>query len=133
MFCGFAFHVFNNQGTQDIARRPHNAPPQRDTGPRANERIRAPEIRLIGAEGENIGPFVELFAAQLLRRILVHEAGEGMAGVVHDGVGRAVEDEQRATEISDVGGQIMGLEILEFRMPDSFVGMLIRYQVPSER
>ena len=38
-----------------IARRPHNAPPQRDTGPRVNERIRAPEIRLIGAEGENVG------------------------------------------------------------------------------
>ena len=38
-----------------IARRPHNAPPQRDTGPRVNERIRAPEIRLIGPEGENIG------------------------------------------------------------------------------
>lgn len=38
-----------------IARRPHNAPPQRDTGPRINDRIRAPEIRLIGAEGENIG------------------------------------------------------------------------------
>jgi translation initiation factor IF-3 len=38
-----------------IARRPHNAPPTRDTGPRVNERIRAPEIRLIGAEGENIG------------------------------------------------------------------------------
>ena len=38
-----------------IDRRPHNAPPQRDTGPRVNERIRAPEIRLIGAEGENVG------------------------------------------------------------------------------
>ncbi|SMX36385.1 translation initiation factor IF-3 [Maliponia aquimaris] len=38
-----------------IARRPHNAPPTRDTGPRINDRIRAPEIRLIGAEGENIG------------------------------------------------------------------------------
>ncbi|WP_132859794.1 translation initiation factor IF-3 [Shimia isoporae] len=38
-----------------MARRPHNAPPQRDTGPRVNERIRAPEIRLIGAEGENVG------------------------------------------------------------------------------
>nr|WP_321512192.1 translation initiation factor IF-3 [uncultured Celeribacter sp.] len=38
-----------------MARRPHNAPPTRDTGPRTNERIRAPEIRLIGAEGENIG------------------------------------------------------------------------------
>ncbi|MFN3643483.1 MAG: translation initiation factor IF-3 [Gemmobacter sp.] len=38
-----------------MARRPHNAPPQRDTGPRVNERIRAQEIRLIGADGENIG------------------------------------------------------------------------------
>ncbi len=38
-----------------IARRPHNAPPTRDTGPRVNGRIRSPEIRLIGAEGENIG------------------------------------------------------------------------------
>ncbi|MEO0343248.1 MAG: translation initiation factor IF-3 [Pseudomonadota bacterium] len=38
-----------------MARRPHNAPPQRDTGPRANDRINAPEIRLIGAEGENVG------------------------------------------------------------------------------
>ncbi|WP_245845077.1 translation initiation factor IF-3 [Pseudothioclava arenosa] len=38
-----------------IARRPHNAPPQRDTGPRVNGRIRAPEIRLIGADGENVG------------------------------------------------------------------------------
>ena len=41
--------------TTTIARRPHNAPPQRETGPRVNERIRAPEIRLIGAEGENVG------------------------------------------------------------------------------
>ncbi|AXQ95023.1 translation initiation factor IF-3 [Cereibacter azotoformans] len=38
-----------------MARRPHNAPPQRETGPRVNERIRCPEIRLIGANGENIG------------------------------------------------------------------------------
>ncbi|MCC5988664.1 MAG: translation initiation factor IF-3 [Pararhodobacter sp.] len=38
-----------------IARRPHNAPPTRDTGPRVNNRIRAAEIRLIGAEGENLG------------------------------------------------------------------------------
>ena len=41
--------------TKAIARRPHNAPPVRDTGPRTNERIRATEIRLIGAEGENVG------------------------------------------------------------------------------
>ncbi|MFN4099785.1 MAG: translation initiation factor IF-3 [Pararhodobacter sp.] len=38
-----------------MARRPHNAPPSRDTGPRVNDRIRATEIRLIGADGENVG------------------------------------------------------------------------------
>jgi translation initiation factor IF-3 len=38
-----------------IARRPHNAPPQRETGPRVNDRIKAIEIRLIGADGENAG------------------------------------------------------------------------------
>ncbi|WP_091431025.1 translation initiation factor IF-3 [Aliiroseovarius sediminilitoris] len=38
-----------------MARRPHNAPPTRDTGPRVNERIKATEIRLIGADGENAG------------------------------------------------------------------------------
>ncbi|MEC9199878.1 MAG: translation initiation factor IF-3 [Pseudomonadota bacterium] len=38
-----------------MARRPHNAPPTRDTGPRINGAIRAPEIRLIGADGENVG------------------------------------------------------------------------------
>ncbi|RMC36066.1 translation initiation factor IF-3 [Paracoccus alkanivorans] len=38
-----------------MARRPHNAPPTRDTGPRVNERIRVAEIRLIGPEGENVG------------------------------------------------------------------------------
>jgi translation initiation factor IF-3 len=44
-----------NRRNNTIARRPHNAPPVRETGPRINDRIRAPEIRLIGAEGENIG------------------------------------------------------------------------------
>ncbi|WP_089890549.1 translation initiation factor IF-3 [Lentibacter algarum] len=38
-----------------MARRPHNAPPQRDTGPRVNDRITSTEIRLIGADGENVG------------------------------------------------------------------------------
>ncbi|WP_409455654.1 translation initiation factor IF-3 [Paracoccus sp. (in: a-proteobacteria)] len=38
-----------------MARRPHNAPPVRDTGPRVNDRIRVTEIRLIGADGENVG------------------------------------------------------------------------------
>lgn len=44
-----------NKRKTAIARRPHNAPPTRDTGPRVNERIRVSEIRLIGADGENIG------------------------------------------------------------------------------
>ncbi|MCH1470646.1 MAG: translation initiation factor IF-3 [Planktomarina sp.] len=38
-----------------MARRPHNAPPQRETGPRINERIRGGELRLIDEDGENIG------------------------------------------------------------------------------
>jgi translation initiation factor IF-3 len=53
------------KGTATIARRPHNAPPQRDTGPRINERIRAPEIRLIGAEGENLDVVTPERAMQL--------------------------------------------------------------------
>nr|WP_299549158.1 translation initiation factor IF-3 [uncultured Tateyamaria sp.] len=50
-----ASHFWNDQRTTTIARRPHNAPPQRDTGPRVNDKIRASEIRLIGADGENVG------------------------------------------------------------------------------
>ncbi|HCC98150.1 translation initiation factor IF-3 [uncultured Planktomarina sp.] len=38
-----------------MARRPHNAPPQRETGPRINDRIRGSELRLIDEDGENIG------------------------------------------------------------------------------
>ena len=38
-----------------IARRPHNAPPTRETGPRINRQIRVPEIRLIDHTGENVG------------------------------------------------------------------------------
>ena len=44
-----------NRRNNAIARRPHNAPPTRDTGPRVNDRIRVAEIRLIGPEGENVG------------------------------------------------------------------------------
>lgn len=44
-----------SKDSKTIARRPHNAPPQRDTGPRVNERINSPEIRLIGADGGNVG------------------------------------------------------------------------------
>lgn len=51
----FAALEFGNfRRNRPIARRPHNAPPVRDTGPRVNDRIRADEIRLIGAEGENL-------------------------------------------------------------------------------
>ncbi|WP_425328970.1 translation initiation factor IF-3 [Ruegeria sp. SCP10] len=55
----------NHQRNEPIARRPHNAPPQRDTGPRVNDKIRAPEIRLIGAEGENVGVVHPAKAMQL--------------------------------------------------------------------
>lgn len=47
--------LHGNSRSIAIARRPHNAPPARDTGPRVNERIRVSEIRLIGPEGENVG------------------------------------------------------------------------------
>ena len=49
------FRSVHNLRNKKIARRPHNAPPSRETGPRINERISNPEIRLIGAEGENVG------------------------------------------------------------------------------
>ncbi|MDA0186809.1 translation initiation factor IF-3 [Roseicyclus sp.] len=48
-----------------MARRPHNAPPSRETGPRVNDRIRCPEIRLIGAEGENLGVLSPIRALEL--------------------------------------------------------------------
>jgi translation initiation factor IF-3 len=56
---------FHNQRTIPIARRPHNAPPQRETGPRINDRIRSPEIRLIGADGENVGVVTPARAMQM--------------------------------------------------------------------
>ncbi|MGL5009144.1 MAG: translation initiation factor IF-3, partial [Paracoccaceae bacterium] len=48
-----------------MGRRPHNAPPQRETGPRINDRIRNPEIRLIGADGENVGVVTPARAMQM--------------------------------------------------------------------
>ena len=51
----FARARCNYERYPTIARRPHNAPPTRDTGPRVNDRIRAPEIRLIGPDGQNVG------------------------------------------------------------------------------
>lgn len=44
-----------SRGERAIARRPHHAPPTRDTGPRANNQITAPEVRLIDENGENVG------------------------------------------------------------------------------
>ena len=52
---GSAITETDSKDSKPIARRPHNAPPSRDTGPRINERIRDAEIRLIGADGENVG------------------------------------------------------------------------------
>jgi len=37
----------------------------RETGPRVNDRIRAPEIRLIGADGENVGVVTPTRAMEL--------------------------------------------------------------------
>ena len=59
----------NDAGATTIARRPHHAPPVRDTGPRANDRIRAVEIRLIGAEGENLGVMSPAKARALAEQI----------------------------------------------------------------
>jgi translation initiation factor IF-3 len=50
-----SIEALNNRRIKTIARRPHNAPPTRDTGPRVNDKIQSAEIRLIGAEGENHG------------------------------------------------------------------------------
>ena len=52
-----------------IARRPHNAPPTRETGPRVNDRIRVPEIRLIDHEGENRGVMTPAAAIQLAESV----------------------------------------------------------------
>ena len=60
-----ACQIQTAERTKAIARRPHNAPPVRDTGPRINERIRSPEIRLIGAEGENVGVVTPAQALQM--------------------------------------------------------------------
>ncbi len=57
--------IVNNQRTRTLARRPHNAPPQRETGPRINDRIRSNEIRLIGADGENVGVVTPARAMQM--------------------------------------------------------------------
>ena len=48
-------HGENNRRNKTIARRPHNAPPTRDTGPCFFNETAATEIRLIGADGENVG------------------------------------------------------------------------------
>ncbi|MEM8555608.1 MAG: translation initiation factor IF-3 [Pseudomonadota bacterium] len=52
-----------------MARRPHNAPPQRETGPRINGRIRSNEIRLIGPNGENVGLTTPSRGMELAERV----------------------------------------------------------------
>ena len=64
-FISTASDCDNRTRIYTIARRPHNAPPVRDTGPRVNDRIRAQEIRLIGAEGENVGVVTPASAMQM--------------------------------------------------------------------
>ena len=55
----------NNIRIENIARRPHNAPPSRETGPRVNNAILSHELRLIGAEGENVGVVTPVRAMKL--------------------------------------------------------------------
>ncbi|MBT0956374.1 translation initiation factor IF-3 [Alphaproteobacteria bacterium KMM 3653] len=52
-----------------MARRPHNAPPQRETGPRVNDRIRSDSIRLIGPEGQNVGVVTPERAMELAEQV----------------------------------------------------------------
>ena len=40
---------------KSIVRSPHSDPPSRETGPRVNENIICPEVRLIGSDGDNVG------------------------------------------------------------------------------
>jgi len=47
--------VLTIKGGETIARRPNLAPPSRDTGPRVNLDIRAPRVRVIDHEGQNLG------------------------------------------------------------------------------
>jgi translation initiation factor IF-3 len=65
----YLYTIRKTKRTTPIARRPHNAPPQRDTGPRVNERVRAPEIRLIGPEGENVGVVDPRRAMELAQQV----------------------------------------------------------------
>ncbi|HSF93863.1 MAG TPA: translation initiation factor IF-3 [Thermohalobaculum sp.] len=52
-----------------MARRPHNAPPTRETGPRVNRQIRVPEIRLIDQDGENAGVVSPAVAIQMAEEV----------------------------------------------------------------
>jgi translation initiation factor IF-3 len=59
----------NYKGTGPIARRPHHAPPTRDTGPRVNENIRVPEIRLIDEVGDNHGVVTPAHAIAMAQEV----------------------------------------------------------------
>ncbi|MEM1382471.1 MAG: translation initiation factor IF-3 [Pseudomonadota bacterium] len=52
-----------------MARRPHNAPPTRETGPRVNRQIRVPEIRLIDEDGNNVGVVSPAEGVEMAERV----------------------------------------------------------------
>ncbi|MEM8755327.1 MAG: translation initiation factor IF-3 [Pseudomonadota bacterium] len=52
-----------------MARRPHHAPPTRDTGPRVNQMIRVPEIRLIDENGDNHGVVTPAHAISMAEEV----------------------------------------------------------------
>ncbi|MEM7267730.1 MAG: translation initiation factor IF-3 [Pseudomonadota bacterium] len=52
-----------------MARRPHHAPPTRDTGPRVNHNIRVPEIRLIDENGDNHGVVTPAHAVEMAQEV----------------------------------------------------------------
>ncbi|MEL6792247.1 MAG: translation initiation factor IF-3 [Pseudomonadota bacterium] len=52
-----------------MARRPHHAPPTRDTGPRVNQMIRSPEIRLIDENGDNHGTVTPAHAISMAEEV----------------------------------------------------------------
>ena len=64
-----ASECIDKRRNEPIARRPHNAPPSRETGPRVNDRIDSSEIRLIGAEGENVGLVTPAYGQELADQV----------------------------------------------------------------
>jgi len=71
-------------------------------GPRVNERIRIPQIRVIGAEGEQLGILFTEEALQMAarqRELILESADDGICGIDLDG---------KLTFINDAGARILG-------------------------